>query len=193
MGDAVVVPPLSELAYVALDPIWLGENPNGWQFDTIDLPFQFMDLEEGIAEQSEVNYANIDVVGRAESYRMYLGTGNKVIPLTFKFHAQGLSTSGQGTVLADILKKEVREPALWLDALKYPYEGDDYLSHAPPTCILQIGQLFAGLVIATQVGIQWLPPFEPSTLLPYAAEVQCEFTVVRRDIGDFPVNNRWGA
>jgi len=191
MGE-VIQTPMAERSILSLDPIWLDMNPNGWEFEDENLPFHFIDLEEGISEQSDVNYASIDVIGRAESYKMYMGTGNKVIPITFKFQSQGLSTSGSLT-LSDVLIKEVRTPAMWLDALKYPYVGDDNLSHAPPTCILQIGQLFSGLVIATQVGIQWMPPFEPSTLLPYAAEVQCEFTVVRRDIGLFPVNNRWGA
>jgi len=189
-APSAIAGPLEGLAYLRIDDIWMSVNPNGWENPLgAELTFQFIDLEQGLQESASANYASIDVIGRAESYQVYMGVQNKQIPLTFKFQVQGSDPSKS---LSDSLIWEVRHPALWLDALKYPYIAPDGLSHAPPPCVLKLGQLFSGLVIAADVQINWQSPFDPDTLLPYGAEVICQFTVVRRFITNYPINNTWG-
>jgi hypothetical protein len=187
MPSAIAQPLL--FSYLQIDPMWYDLNPGGWPLEFPEyLDFIFIDLEAGIQESSAVNYGDIQVIGRAESYKTYLGTANKEIPLTFKFTAQGRQAFN---IYTDVLREEVVMPAMWLDALKYPYVGPDGLSHAPPRCFLQIGELFAGSVIATDVQITWQPPFDPDTMLPHGADVSCTFTVVRAFPAYFPTDNWW--
>jgi len=187
MPSAIAQPLL--LAYISIDPSWYDMNPGGWPLDFSErLDFTFLDLDSGIQETSSVNYGDVQVIGRAESYRTYLGSGNKEVPLNFRFYAQGLKRS---IVYEDVLREEVVKPAMWLEALKHPWQGADGLSHAPPPCFLQIGDLFAGRVIATDVQTTWQPPFDPKTMLPHGADVSCTFTVVRSVPTFYPTNNWW--
>ena len=184
-----IVRPMQDLAFIEIDEMWLAENPEGWQSRLGSrLPFLFMDLEEGIQESAAVNYADIEVVGRAEAYKSYVGTGNREIQLTFQFRVQGIEA---GAFLETAIDNEVLQPAHWLEALKYPYVGDDELSHAPPPCLLQVGQLFSGRVVATDVQRTWQSPFEPESLLPHGAEVTCTFAVTSEFIDDFNFENEW--
>ena len=205
MGDLTlptIHPPMAQ-AYIEIDPFWRREHPDGWKGKKITmerdetgwlkeikaeatyrLPFHFIDLEDGLEESAAVNYADNEVIGRAESYKTYMGTANREIPLTFRFQAQGLQESALDE-LTMVLRREVVGPALWLEGLKYPWTGDDGLSHAPPRCFLRIGDLFSGTVIATDVQLQWQPPFDAASMLPYGATVPCTFTVVKRVIADF--------
>lgn len=148
--------------------------------------FTFIDLEEGIQESAGVNYADIDVIGRAEAFKNYVGTANREFSITFKFRAQGLV----GDTLAASLNREVVLPAKWIDALKFPItdrsgSGGTGISHAPPRCHLRIGQLFTGFVIVTDAQITWMHPFDPDTLLPHGADVSTTLTVVRRRIKNY--------
>ena len=178
----VIARPIHDLVYIQIDPDWIAHHEGGWSSPLGDtLPFIFMDLEDGIEESGSVNYADFEVVGRAESYKSYIGAANKEFPLTFKFRAQGVDSDDLFTVLVD----EVQNPALWLDALKYPYTGADGLSHAPPPCLLSLGELFFGRVIATDVQISWQAPFDANTFLPFGADVTCTFTRVREHIKNY--------
>jgi len=192
-----LAPPLDKLV-IRVDPSWphmvawrMVVNPEGVAgVPDTHLAFAFVDLEEGLTESAAVNYADTEIVGRAEAYKTFISTGNKQFPINFQFRAQGLSTSGEE--LTGILQKEVVLPARWLDALKYPvvWQG---LTLAPPPCILQVGSLFVARVVADDVQIQWQHPFDPESLLPHGAEVSCTFSVVRRVVGNYPMDGLWGA
>lgn len=178
------VTPLKDRLELRIDPDWPRRKLwLGLQNNTIGdkLVFTFFDFEEGIQEQAAVNYADIDVIGRAEVYKNFVGVSNREFSLNFKFQAQGV-TSGN---LVDVLDAEVVQPAKWIDALKYPITDQAGISHAPPPCLLQIGQLFHGRVIVTDASITWQHPFDPDTLMPYAAEVSTTLTVVRRRIQNY--------
>jgi len=181
--------PMRGMAFLRIDDDWLVMNPFGWPANRgFELPFLFMDLDQGVQENSDVTYASNEVVGRGEGYRSYLQTGNKEFPLVFKFQAQGLEGTRD---LRSTLIKEVREPALWLDALKYPWIGRDGLSHSPPPVLIEIGDLLAARAICSSAEITWQAPFDPDTMLPHGAEVQCSFTVVRNFVQGYPWDNRW--
>jgi len=184
LAMATLPGPLGDLLFLRVDE----QTRSGQLFKKLQgndigmtLAFTFVDLEEGIQESMTPNYADIDIVGRAEMFKVYTGAGNREIPITFRFQAQGIG--GATDDVAAILKKEVRLPALWLDALKSPIRDlDSGISHAPPPCYLQVGQLFAERVIVTDANITWEHPFDPDTLLPFGATVPCTFTVVRSQI-----------
>lgn len=168
---------------------WLslkGNNPADGGLGS-SLVFTFVDLEEGIQESAGVNYADIDVIGRAEAFKNYVGNSNREFSLVFKFRAQGL----KGNNLADALEREVVLPAKWIDALKFSITDIAGISHAPPRCYLQIGELFTGTVIVTEAQIMWMHPFDPDTLLPYGADVNTTLTVVRRRIRNYNFLRTW--
>ena len=185
MGETMqgsLVGSISEGVYLEIDPTWLahhGDYPLSPMGEK--LRFVFIDLEDGIEESSAVNYADFEIVGRAESYKSFIGAGNREFPLTFKFRVQGTDFDDPETAIAF----EVMQPALWLDSLKAPWTGRDGLSHAPPPCVLALGELFFGRVVATDVQISWQSPFEPDTFLPHGADVTCTFTVVREHIKNY--------
>lgn len=210
---AKVVPPLGDLCTVEVDSTWphleawasaYSGNPIGPK-----LSFAFVDLESGFSESAQPNYAVTEVVGRAEQYQTYINTGNREIDLTFRFHAQGLRefadtavtrVGGQSEAeaervvqrerLAQILTEEVVNPAIWLEALKHPVVaaveavGDSSRSFGPPPVMLKIGRLLYARCVVTQSTLTWQAPFDPETLLPFAAEVQVTFVVVRKHIQD---------
>lgn len=206
---ASIVPPLGDICTVSIDPqwpylpYWRAGNPIGDK-----LSFAFVDLESGFSDGAQPNYAVTEVVGRAEQYQTFVGTGNREIALTFRFQAQGLAAnvaaltasaalagafggiSGalvaagiEANAVPAILMAEVVRPAQWIEALKHPVVDDAELSHAPPPVLLRVGRLIPSVrCIVTQATVDWRPPFDPETLLPYGAEVQVTFTVVRTQI-----------
>ncbi len=185
MGEVArgsIAGPISDGVYLEIDPIWLQHN-RGFPLSPLGkaLRFIFIDLEDGIEESGAVNYADFEIVGRAESYKSYIGTGNREFPLNFKFRVQGVDYADPNYAI----QSEVMDPALWLDALKQPWVGSDDLSHSPPPCVLSLGALFFGRVVATDVQISWQPPFERDTFLPHGADVTCTFTVVRERISNY--------
>jgi hypothetical protein len=209
---ASTVPNLDGILTLEVDPninpvvmeAFLEQNPIGRK-----LSFAFLDFEAGISENAPPQYADTDVVGRAEQYKTYVGTANREYNLTFKFQAQGLGqnagtptasrdaakNAGNGpegnraaakvtrTALATILEQEVVNPALWLDALQQPVVTPDGLSHAPPPVLVTVGRLIpTSRCIVLAAPPTWLQPFDPETLLPFAAEVGVTLTVVRKNI-----------
>src|SRR3990172_3248209 len=135
--------------------------------------------------------------------------GNREIDLTFRFHAQGLQENVADTpslrtaaakriapgpgrsvgvdeitreLFVGVLLAEVVNPAIWMEALKHPVVGTDGLSHGPPPILLTVGRLLTARCVVTQSTLNWKEPLDPDTLLPFAAEVQVTFTVVRTKI-----------
>lgn len=173
------------LALTGVEPSIAWKNPLGTR-----LSVMFYDLEQGIEETAGVNYADSEIIGRAEGYKSYVGTNNKEIPLTFQFMAQGGNGNGANGDLADTLQRQVVDPTHWLDALKYPYTAPSGISYAPPRVILVIGKLITCRCVATDVSINWQAPFDPDTMLPYAAEVNCTFSIVRSAIKNYSANSQ---
>ena len=186
----VVGPIAGSRFYLTIDNGWLarvGGTSDAWESPLGKrLAVSFYDLEEGLEESSDVNYTEGEpILGRAEGYKSYVGTGNKTIPLNFKFQAQG---GGSGTT-RDKLQREVVDPARWLEALKYPYKSPSGISYSPPRVQLYIGDLLRARCIADEVSIRWGSPFDPDSMLPYAAEVSCSFVVVRKKITNYSFRN----
>lgn len=186
MGQAIL-PPQAGLFTVMIDPTWpyysqwVSRSPMGALMTAT-----FIDLEGGIEESSSPQYSNTQVLGRPEDFKTYLGTSNRSVNLTFQFRAQGRPSLG-GLVegIYDALDREVQKPARWLDSLKYPYVDAQGISHAPPPCILSIGQLLLLRVIASQITVRWLPPWDVKTHLPFAADVACTFEAVHQQLGNY--------
>ncbi len=220
-GATALVTDLGDLFSVQIDPTWpyihLWGEGDGFSQAPTKLSVTFMDLEEGISEQAQANYADQDIIGRAESIKTYISTSSREVPLTFRFRAQGLigtdngervggsSLSGFGDVqnalrvnsngvaarddtaasgLSLILEKEVRAPALWLDALQYPVIDEAGISHGPPPVILTIGQLLMMRCVVTSCAINWESSFDPETMLPFGASVSVSFSATHTRVGN---------
>lgn len=189
-----IVPSLGNRFMLQIDTDWLARYGQGvgkgWSSPLgSKLEITFYNFEDGIVESGSVNYADADIIGRAEQIKSYVGTGNREIPLTFQFQAQGAEDSADDIVAS--LTREVLYPAKWLDALKHPYiDQQSGLSHPPPPVLLTVGGLLTARCLATDVQVTWKPPFHPVLLLPYAAEVTCTFTVVRSVIGNYQHNSQ---
>lgn len=172
---------LKGLITVVIDPTWYAQNRDHWKSPLADkLPVTFLALDDGISEQAGVDYADTPVIGRAEVYKTYMGTQNREVTLLFQFRAQGISDGD----MEKSCRKEVIDPAKWLDALKYPVVIND-LSIAPPPVILVLGDLLAMRAVATSVSIKWGPTFDPATMLPLAADVEVTFTAVHSSLGGY--------
>jgi len=195
-----------------IDPNWphltaFASQPIQLLFNSLTVVFCTLG-EEGLTEQATANYATSDVLGRAEQYKTFTGTGNREISMTFHFVTQGSASSG-GSAYAENQNGnyvpagtagtqtsngeytgtggpflETVQPARWLESLKFPIPNSSVgLSYAPPPLILTVGKLLAARVALTEADIRWMPPFEPGTMYPFGAEVRCQFTVVRAVTG----------
>lgn len=164
----VDTPLTSSQISLRIDPAYahadLWKHPQG-----NSLTITYVNLEEGIQETSSPNYSDSEVVGRAEAYKVFTGTSNKEIQLTFKFQSYDHAK----------VKEDVIYPARFLDALKYPLVSGE-LAYPPPPCLLKIGTLLMARVVITAADITWEAPFDVETLEPHAASVPVTFTVVRR-------------
>ena len=173
-SDALVI------CRVSLDQTWPGEHLDPPFKDTTSLNFAFVNLEDGIQESAVPNWSETQVVGRAESFVSYTGGTNREIPLTFRFHAQmGAPEQGNAQALTGAGPvPEVVYPARWLDALQQNVVRNG-LAYAPPSLILQIGDLLLTRCVMQSANITWESPFEPATMLPHGASVECTFKVTR--------------
>jgi hypothetical protein len=157
----------------------------------------FFDNDAGINETVGVNYADTNVIGRAEQYKQYVGTNNREVQLTLQFRAQGAPTgSGTGFTTRDWLIQEVQNPVRWLDSLRFPYiteNGGSRIAHAPPPIMLYIGELIAMRCLLTDAPIQWIGPWDTETLLPFGADVSCVFTAVSTEVSNYGFSgpHRW--
>ena len=149
-----------------------------WPFDRVLDQFTYVDWDNGITEGMTPNYANTDVIGRAEQYRHWMSTNNKEIQLTFQFRVQG---EGE-----EAIREEVIRPCRFLEALKSPmYNPATGLSVAPPSFILTIGNLLTARCVLTAGDIRWMmAPMDPESMLPHGAEFPATFTVVRSQADD---------
>lgn len=181
-----------------IDPNWPHNIGSGTASFYAHMVFPFVDqTEEGFSENVSVNYAPTDIVGRDEQYQTYTGTGNRTIPLTFRFMGHGINNSGMTDSELEFLQQqniftaynpsldEVVKPVRWLESLQHAIpDAATGISYAPPPLLLFIGNLFAGRVIMTECSIKWDGPFDPGTMMPHAATVNCVFTVVRNALSN---------
>lgn len=173
---------LGERATLMIDPSWPHQALWNHPFGSI-LRFTYIDFEQGIQESVTPNWADTDVIGRAEPYKTFAGLPSREIQITFQF----VNQTGN-------LNQEVVLPARFLDALKYPvYSTQSGFSYPPPTCLLKIGDLLTARVVLTGGDLAWKGPVDVDTLLPYQCEFQATFAVVRRFQPDlsYPFNGLW--
>ncbi len=219
-GKTAIVTDLGELFTVRIDPTWryrhLWGSPLGQK-----LSATFFDFDDGISESASVDYCDTSVIGRAEQFKTYTGTGNREVTLAFKFRAQGLVGGGSDiraggaamsaiqaplfidsngvetrdntSDLLSVIESEVVQPAKFLDALKFPLRQDNGISVGPPRVLLTIGRLLTMRAIVTAAQLDWKAPFDPDTLLPYGAEVNVTFTSVYEKVTEYNFNGpqRW--
>lgn len=159
-------------AFMAIDPaspggrVWTGEPRQMFQF-----------LGNGsFSDSVSAEYNTMSVIGRSENYQIYSQTGNRSIPLTLKFIAQG--TYGN---TADAIVREVKEKADWFRALAYPtYRWGR--AFPPPVVLLHFGRMYSsqGIPIrgiVTDPNITYCDdesPIHEENLAPYSA--LCDLT-----------------
>lgn len=179
-GQGATPAPLTHLLTIEIDPTWYAQYGALWKSPLGKrIAITYMDTDSGIIEAAQARYADIEVIGRAQGFKTYMGTANRAVQLTFHFQAQGIS----GVDLAGTIDTEVVQPSKWLDALNYPLNNNG-ISVAPPPVILTLGQLLSmRAIVAPQV--RWLFPVDPNTMLPMASEVTCEFIAVDDQLGDY--------
>lgn len=179
-GQGATPSPLKHLITVQIDPIWFAQYGNLWKSPLGRLVgITYMDTDSGITESAQAHYADIDVIGRAQVFKTYMGTANREVPLVFHFQAQGIS----GLNMTETLKNEVINPAKWFDALNFPIDNNG-VSLAPPPVILTIGQLLVMRAIVAPV-VKWNYPVDPTTMLPLSCDVECTFIAVDETLGDY--------
>lgn len=150
-----------------------------------------MEVDSGVAENADVHYATISALGRPESFKSFVGIENRVVSLRVFIRPD----EGTSNYIQDIV-----EPALWLEALKYPtvdtYAGGDSVpSYAPPPVFFVLGSILRMRAVVTHCAVLWQGPWTPSAdvnatgsaLTPSGAEVQITFTQVStfNDAGDY--------
>ena len=174
-------------------------------------PCAYVDMN-GIAEQSQPDYARVPILNRPEHIMTFQGVSNREISLVFHYLAEGASsyefTPGKSSptesseasslrVTADIIssiRRAVISPALWLDSLKYPYvEAGTGVTHAPPPVYLTIGGLLRLRCVVTSCVITWRGPWYytsalASDALPMQADVAVTFTSVASASAPIGVN-----
>lgn len=168
---------LGQRLTLALDPEWTARHGSLWRHPLgRTLRVTYADWEAGITESVSPNYAEADVIGRAEPYKAWLNNPSRQINLGFRFHAQGINSTD-----ATAIEDEVILPARWLDALKYPvYNPQQNISYAPPPVILTIGSLLVARCVLTGGDIEWqFEAMDTDLLLPHAANFNATFEVVR--------------
>ena len=137
------------------------------------LNFIFTEDELSIGDAAEADWNEVQVIGRSEAYKVYSGTGNRVIGLQLLFQAQG-----DGGNLKESLKSEVQDKVNWLRALAYPFYTANGRMLPPPVVRLYFGELFKELRgIVPAPSVTWGAPWDPESRLPYRASVQCDFVV----------------
>lgn len=183
---------LGDRITIRIDPSWphvsLWQHPLGNTLRTT-----FFDFAAGVQENAAPNYVNTEVVGRAESYKAYLNTGNRQLQMPFVFRVQGQQTTDSRTAV----EQEILLPVRFLDALKYPvYDPNQGISYEPPPVIVKFGELFLARCVLTGGDIQWVfDSMEPDTLLPHGCIFNAQFEVVRRykaDLSYFPTGSSGG-
>ena len=182
---------LGDRLTLAIDPEWphrsLWQHPLGGV-----LRFAYVDWEAGVTESVSPNYAESDVVGRAEPHKAWINNPSRQITIGFRFRVQGLTGD-----LAQSIEEEVIQPVRWLDALKYPvYNEQQRISYAPPPVILHVGSLLTARCVLTGGDIQWqFELMDPDLLLPHGAHFDATFEVVRsfkQNLGYFPSGSTGG-
>lgn len=182
-AQGAIVSPLNNLISIEIDPEWWARFGLLWKSPLRNrISVSFMENEQ-ITERAEVRYADNEVIGRAESYKSWMGTGNRELTLPLRFRVQGLT----GVDLWASLRNEVSDPAKWLEALKYGI-NDNGVVYPPPPVIIVIGQLIVMRAVATAIELTWLPPWDPTTGLAHAANVECTFTGTHLELGNFEFN-----
>ncbi len=215
-----IVPSLGELVTVAVPAEWpyarLWRSPIGKRLSATF----FDDNTDVYTESAAVTYADIDIIGRSETLKVWMSTGAREITLSFKFHAQGIvggdagarvggsnlgglgdranQTNGAGVLgkdaidgMTQAITKEVLDPCRFLDALRYPVIDEAGISHGPPPVMLRIGKLLSMRCVVTAYEFCPHYPVDPTTMLPLSATCNVTFvSQVAQAGGDAALNRR---
>lgn len=178
-------PNLGDRLTLTIDPAY--QHRNLWQHPLgYVLRVPFVDWESGVTESVSVNYAETDVIGRAEPHKVWLNNSSRQVAIAFHFQVQGINSS-----TAQAIEEEVIQPARWLDALKYPlFNAQQDVSYRPPPVILKIGTLLTARCVLTAGDIEWqYDQLDTEQLLPHAANFTATFDITRAfkaDLSYFP-------
>jgi len=133
---------------------------------------------EALVENINATYASSSVIGRAEDYMSYTGTQNRRYPLT-------ASMAANDEAQARDMVRAIRT----LQACCEPVRGENGFDFPPPPMIITIGTLAVARCVLESVQVTWGEVHEPGTLLPHHADLNLEFTVVRRASASGSQNN----
>lgn len=129
-------------AYIILDEVGIGPKPR--------LNFQLM--PDSISDYKTANWGDINVIGRAEPYRVYANS----TPRTFAFSLKFIASTSQGD--AGVIA-EVKNKVHFLQSLVYPTENAGIVDH-PPVIFLIIGDFISSRCIAKTYNTRWSGPWE---------------------------------
>lgn len=130
-----------------------------------------------IRESSKPQYAEAQLLNRPEHMMTYVSTANREVSLVIRFAAAGTARGSQ----ADTIRKQVIEPALWLDALQESFRDSDGVVYAPPAVYVHVGGVISMRAIVSTCSITWKAPWfykderNATDALPMFAEVNLAF------------------
>jgi acyl-CoA synthetase (AMP-forming)/AMP-acid ligase II len=185
--------PLTSIITLRVDPTW------AYYADWVDnapasigasFSPTFLDFDSGFEISSSPNYQDVAPVGRAESFKTYVGNSNRELSILFQFRAQGLgATANQNQQLYNAIQNEVLLPCRWLESLKYPFIDAQGISHAPPPLILVLGQILTMRCLLMAGNPKYMAPFDPVTGLPMSAEFAVQLVSISPSMGNYNFAN----
>lgn len=159
--------------------------------------FQYVELDQGIAENAKAQYSTVAPLGRPEAILSRVGNTNRTLQLVVELRHTGELSLDESVII----------PARWLKSLEYPItvatSGSGVLSdpsrvppfksYNPPPVIVQLGGVVAMRAILT-CDIRWGGPWSyeggrgsrgtGQTLLPHSASIIISLTQVTKFTGD---------
>lgn len=188
----------NDLLTVTVDPSW--PQLSLW-LRTTNQPYKlrtaFYDLEGGVAENVDVSYQNIDILGRAEGFLTYVSNSNRTVPMKFIFQMQGLGqfidTGSMDNRIIEAIREpqveaEVIAPTKWLDGMRYSFtDPNSGIGYSPPPVILRFGSLLTMRGVVHSCIINWFGPWT-TKLLPTRAEVDVTFMATSKTVANYNYN-----
>jgi len=114
------------------------------------LMFTLLDLEYGVQDNIQHNYAEITPYMRSEAFKYYSGSQNEHLEFMVRFFAY------------DNPKKEVHASYEYLSALQYPWVdteiGEDGYKYPPPRLMLSLNASVVKLGYIAAMNVTWFSP-----------------------------------
>jgi hypothetical protein len=144
-----------------------------------------------IVEQMSSNYTDTMAIGRHESVRTFINNSPRTIsfPINLVADAGSVLRDGKSRGPHTASREEVLWSALWLEALKSPFQGRTVdgigegtdIDYPPPRVNVSIGDMISMRAVLTACRIQWgndwsFTSASAADALPMSATVHVTFT-----------------